>query len=384
LLRAATVYVILYASVAAYSPFLAQYYLSLGIPIGEVGLLAASTSLVALGAAPTWGSIHDRFPESRALIPVAAAIAALGAYGMATAGASPLLVASAAVWAFGMSGMSPMMDVRVLAMVAADRTRYGWIRACGSASFMVGAPLVGLLIDRNGLHAIFWVVIPAVLVGGVASNLIPPRSTSVRASGIFKAPGAVLRHRPIALYLVGGLVAATAVSFQNSFFSIYLAQLGAPSSIVGWSWAIAAALEVPTMFLFPWLTRRFGLERLIIAGAVFTLVRQIANVVFTTPYLLLACSLIQGAGYALLLIGGVTFVSRHAPKGTAATAQGVLSAVTVSLATILGSGIGGQLAGLLTIRGLYIVAVGLGVLGVVLIAVAVRPGADRSESAPAG
>ena len=382
--RAATAYVILFAAVGAYSPFLQQYYQSLGIPIAEIGLLAAFTSAMALISAPMWGSIHDRLPGSRLLIPFAAAIAALGGLGLATAGATPLIVVAAAAFAVGLAGTSPMMDVRVLSIVGADRTRYGWIRACGSASFMVCAPVVGLLIDRNGIRSIFWVIIPALVAAGMAAIALPPRQDAIRPPSLRRAPGTVLRHRPIALFLVGSLVAWTAASSQNSFFSIYLAQLGAPGSVVGWTWAIAAALEVPVMFLFPWLARRFGVEKLILAGAVIMLSRQIANVAFTTPALLLICSLVQGAGYALMLIGGVTFVSRQAPRGTAATAQGILSGVTVSLAAILGSGVGGQLAGLLTIRGLYAISVCLGAVAVVLIAVAVLPVATSGGSSESG
>jgi MFS family permease len=249
---------------------------------------------------------------------------------------------------------------------------------------MVCAPVVGLLIDRHGMPSIFWVMIPALVAAGVAAIALPPRRDAIRPPSLRRAPGTVLRHRPIALFLVGSLVAWTATSSQNSFFSIYLEQLGAPGSVIGWTWAIAAALEIPVMFLFPWLARRFGVEKLILAGAVIMLSRQIANVAFTTPGLLLVCSLVQGAGYALMLIGGVTFVSRQAPRGTAATAQGILSGVTVSLAAILGSGVGGQLAGLLTIRGLYAVSVCLGAAAVVLIAVAVLPVAASGDSGESG
>ena len=44
--RAATAYVMLFAAVGAYSPFLQQYYQSLGIPLPAIGLLA---SLAAFG-----------------------------------------------------------------------------------------------------------------------------------------------------------------------------------------------------------------------------------------------------------------------------------------------------------------------------------------------
>jgi PPP family 3-phenylpropionic acid transporter len=380
--RSATAYIILFAAVGAYAPFLQQYYQSLGIPLWEIGLLAAFTSTMALSAAPVWGAIHDHVPASRLLIPLAASIATVGAIGLAVAGATPWLALAAATWAIGMSGTSPMMDVRVLSIVGANRARYGWIRACGSASFIVVAPIVGLLVDRGGMSAMFWVMVPAIALAGVAAITLPPRLDSVRPPSLRRAPGTVLRHRPIALFLIGATAAWTAISFQSSFFSIYLRSLGAPSSEVGWTWAIAATMEIPVMFLFPWLARRFGIERLLVAGAAIVFLREVANVVFTSPEMLLACSLMQGAGYALMLIGGITFVSLQAPKGTAATAQGILSGVTASLAAILGAGVGGQLAGLLTIRGLYVVAACLGALAVAMIAVAVLP-VSRPRFAPA-
>jgi PPP family 3-phenylpropionic acid transporter len=375
--RASVAYVIVYIAIAAWAPYLAPYYRSLNLPLEAIGLLMAMTSAVALLSAPIWGMIHDRLPQSRTLIPLASAILAVGCFGLAGSGASWLLVPSAAAFAVGASGLTPMMDVRVLDMAAADRTRYARVRVWGSISFMVAAPLVGVLINHQGPGALFWVLAPAALVGGLATVLLPARTSAVRAPSLRRAPGVVLGHRPIALFLIGALVGWTAVAAQNAFFSIYLAQLGASSDIVGWAWSVAALLEVPAMFFFPVLARRFGVERLIVAGSLILVVRQAANVVFTDPALLVGFSLIQGLGYSLLLIGGITFVSRRAPMGTAATAQGILTAVASSSATILGSGLGGVVAGWLGIRGLYAVASCLGIAAVGLIALAVLPAARR-------
>ena len=200
---------------------------------------------------------------------------------------------------------------------------------------------------------------------------------------MLRAPGTVLRYRPIAFFLIGSLVCWTAIFAQGGFFSIYLKSLGAPADQVGWAWSLGAVLEIPTMFFFPVLARRIGVERLILLGAGITVAREIANVVFTVPSILLACSIMEGAGYGLLVVGGVTFVSKLAPKGTAATAQGLFSGTTVSLAAIIGSGVGGQLAGLVTIRGLFAISVMLGLVGIVMIAAAVltSPAGGEPEDA---
>ncbi len=375
--RASIAYIVLYTAVAAYAPYLSLYYQGLGIPFGGIGALAAFTSAVALVCSPTWGMIHDRFPTSRLFIPLAAVIAACGGIGLANAGASPLLVACAAAFACGMSGMAPMMDVRVLDMAGSDRTRYAHVRMWGSFSFMIAAPLIGIVVNAQGYVALFLVFVPMVLLGGLASTLLPGRSSGVRVVGIRKAPGRVLGHRPIALFLIGALVGWTAVYSQVAFFSIYVKQLGGSSEAVGWAWSFAAALEIPSMLFFPQLARRFGTERLIVVGMAILVARQIANVVFTDPSVLIALSLVQGAGYGLLLIGGIAFVSQQAPKGTAATAQGILNSVTFSMSSIIGSGLGGVLAGWLTIRVLYVISACLGTAAIVLIGMAVLPAAGR-------
>ena len=297
--RASIAYAVLYVAVAAYSPFLQPYYQGLGISLGAIGALVAFTSVVALASAPTWGAVHDRSPTSRVLLPLAAAIAALGALGLATVGASPLLIPAAGAFAIGMSGLSPMMDVRVLDLVGSDRTRYARVRVWGSISFMVCTPIIGFGIGEN-YRNLFFVLIPSVLLGGLAATLLPGRAGGVRGASLRQAPGRVLGHLPIALFLVGALVGWTAVYAQTTFFSIYLRQIGASNEQIGWAWSIQAALEVPSMIFFPQLARRFGAERLMVLGMAIMAVRQVANAVFVTPSFLIACSLMQGAGYGLL------------------------------------------------------------------------------------
>ena len=379
--RAVAAYVVLYIAVAAYSPYLQQYYQSLGISLGTIGALAAFTSAVALVSAPTWGAIHDRYPTSRLFLPLAAGIGAAGAVGLATVGASLLLIPSAAAFALGLAGMGPMMDVRVLDMAGSDRTRYARVRVWGSISFMVCTPIIGLAMGQN-YRGLFFAAVPAILLAGLAVTLLPGRAGGVHGVSLRRAPGRVLGHRPIALFLIGAFVGWTAVYSQYAFFSIYLRQIGASTDQIGLAWSIQASLEIPSMMFFPQLSRRFGTERLIVAGMAIMTARLIINALFVSPTVLIACSVLQGAGYGLVLIGGIAFVSHQAPKGTAATAQGILNGVSFSLSSIVGSGVGGQIAGILTIRGLYAISAGLGALAIVLFALAVLP-ATRREGAAA-
>jgi PPP family 3-phenylpropionic acid transporter len=380
--RASLAYVVFYVALGATSPYMAPYLQSLGLSLGEIGLLGSLSAALGLVAGPIWGSIADRFPGSRLLIPLAALLAASGALALVSMGRSILIPVAYVGLAIGLTGTGPLLDARALDLVHADRDRFAHLRLWGSASFMVAAGLVGLFfIRRDSPGGFFYVYVPfLVLTAIVALGLGGRSAPSARGIGILRAPGRVLRNRSIALFLVGALVAWTALVAQLAFFSIYLEGLGAPPEMVGWAWSLGAVLEVPAMLFFPQLARRFGAGRLVVVGALIMAFREFGSVVLTDPTLLIWLSTLQGLGYALALIGGVTFVSRHAPTGTAATAQGILNSVSIGLATIIGGTLGGLLAGWLTIRGMYVIATATGFAGAGLIALAVLPGSRRSDS----
>lgn len=385
--RASLAYVVFYVALGATSPYMAPYLQSLGLSLGEIGILGSLSAAVGLVCAPIWGSIADRYPASRLLIPIAALMAAMGALALAAIGRSILIPVAVAGLAIGLTGTGPLLDAKALDLVHADRDRFAHLRIWGSASFMVAAGLIGLIfVRRDSPAGFFYVYVPFLALTAIVALGLGGRSApSARAIGILRAPGRVLRNRSIALFLAGALVAWTALVAQLSFFSIYLENLGAPPEQVGWAWSLGAVLEIPTMLFFPQLARRFGAGRLVVVGALILAIRELSSVILTDPTLLIWLSTLQGLGYALALVGGVTFVSRLAPPGTAATAQGILSAVSTGLAAIIGGTVGGLLAGWLTIRGMYVISAATGFAAVGLIALAVLPIAGRGESAePAG
>jgi len=76
----------------------------------------------------------------------------------------------------------------------------------------------------------------------------------------------------------------------------------------------------------------------------------------TDPVLATFTMALHGVAFSLMLVGCVAYVSRHAPSGAAASAQGVLSAMIFGLAMIIGPELGGLLAGGLGLSGMFVVA----------------------------
>lgn len=363
-------YVSAFAAVGAAAPYLPVYYQSLGLPLDAIGLLAAVAALCGLMAAPVWGVLADQVAGSRGVLVAAAGSAALCGVGLGFASIPAIAALIAVLYALTFAGIGPVLDAYALDQVAEDHTRYARFRVWGSASFVVSTVAVGLLIGLTELRSMFVVLVAMLLVSIVLALAVPARTTS-HVQRSFSGLRTVLRTRVLMTFVVAALVAWSASTMVNGFLSIYLISLNAPAALVGGAWAIGAVVEVPMMIAFPALAARFGVKTLVVAGATLLLTRVLVFIVTADPLIVTLAMTLHGAGYALLLVGGVTYVAQYAPEGSAATAQGVLSGVVFGLAQALGPGIAGVIAGATSIPTMFLFAAGASVCGVVALYFAV-------------
>lgn len=370
--RATVAYIVYFGAVGAYWPYIPVYYRGLGLDLGTIGFLAALAAATQLVASPAWGAITDRSPRSRLILPAAVFLAASAATGLAMARDLPLMAACVLLLAIGLSGVSPMLDARTLDLLGADRIRYGQVRAWGSVAFIVTAGLVGLLIDRQGNGILFAIYVPGLVLTALVS-LTFPRGRRTRSISPLRGAWDLFRQRTMGLFLLGALLTWMMLTAVNAFFSIHLIALGAPAQTVGLAWIVGAVVEVPLMWAFPMLAKRFGMERLLVAATVAFVLRAASYAVVAEPIALVALTALEGFGFGLFYVGGVTFVSQRAPAGLAATAQGVFTGVSAGLGTILGSGLGGLVASELTIPGLFAVCAGGSAVAAAVVAYAVLP-----------
>jgi MFS transporter, PPP family, 3-phenylpropionic acid transporter len=365
-------YATLFGAIGASFPYLPVFYQDTGLSLGQIGLLGSVAAATGLIGSPVWGALADRHPRSRLVLPAAAAVTALASLALALAD-HPLGVAAAAIaMAVGLSGIAPVLDARALETVAGENARYARLRVWGSISFVVVVWLTGFLIERAGIASMFVVYVPLLAATGVVGLLLRGRGSAVPPLPRLESIGLVLRQPQLRPFLLAAFVVWSASMAINGFFSIHLLDLGAPGELVGAAWAIGAAVEVPIMWAFPWLAARAGTRRLLIAGATALALRALVLPLVGDPVPIALTMLIHGTGFGLLLVGGVTYVSTHAPAGAAATAQGVLTAVVFSLSMIVGPGLGGLIAGAFGLPAMFVVAAVAGVIAVGMLTIATR------------
>jgi MFS transporter, PPP family, 3-phenylpropionic acid transporter len=373
--RASLAYAALYASIGSMLPYMPLYYRSLGFSLAQVGSILALGALVGLLAAPAWGSVSDRMRGSPRVLVAAAATALVGELVLALLTAPALVYVGAAVLGAGVAGLSPIVDARALETAGANRKGFGPLRAWGSASYIVAVLGTGLAVDRLGLHIVFTVLTVMLILTALAGLALKPAARErpfQTASRPLRDAGRLFGPRGLGMFLLGAFLTWLGMSSVLTYTPIRFFEMGAGASIVGLGGAIAAGIEVPLMLRFPALADRWGADRLLIAGSALTAARGVVAAIATDPPVLLAASVFGGLGFALFFIGGVTYVSQHVPPELAATAQGIFQGVGNSLAQVTAQAVGGAVATLTSVSGLFAIAAGIGIVGAAIIGLAVR------------
>lgn len=366
-------YVFTFAAVGTFAPYIQVFFEELGLPLDAIGLIVSLSALAALIAAPTWGVLADQALGVRGALFAAAVAAALCALGMALATAA---VVAALIWILywlASSGLAPVLDAYALDQVGSDRNRYARFRMWGSASFMVAAVLVGLLIEQTSTRALFVVLVGCLLAAAALAALVPARTrtrVSTRARGR-SGLRTVLRTPALMGFIAAAMLVFIASTMVNTFYSIYLVALDAPTALVGSAWALGAIVEVPLMLAFPALATRFGVGRLLVVSALCFLLRAVVVFVASDPLVVVAAMGLHGVAFALMVVGGVTYVASLAPAGHAATAQGVFSGVIFGLAQAIGPAVAGVIAGATSINTMFGIAAVVSGFAVAAVALAV-------------
>lgn len=363
-------YLVYFGAIGAAYPYLPVFYRDLGLTFEEIGVLTAIQAATQLALGPVWGGLVDRFPRVGLTLPLAAAVAATGGFVLFLATDFSSSLAGSMLLFAGLAGIGPTLDARTLETLGpAGRDRYGQVRAFGSLAFVVVALLVGLLLEAQGSRSLFWIYLPCLIGTVLATSTIRRRGTT-RSISMLRGAGHILGAPGMLLFFGGFTIVWTSLTAMNAFYSIQVVALGGGTSLVGITWAFGAIIEVPLMYAFPRLGARFGTERLLVFGALVFALRGLLGAMAADPVALVLIAPLEGLGFACAFVGGVTVLAARLPTSLGGTAQGLFSA-SAGLATIIGSIVGGTVAGAVGIPGMFAACAVIGLVGTLVIGYAV-------------
>lgn len=233
---------------------------------------------------------------------------------------------------------------------------FGIARSMGSLAYSVLCAFLGTLVEKHGTEVLpitAEIIITMMLISLIltrrqylkakrineAKGIIPKR-TEVEAVEEIKLMQFIKRNKVFFIVNIGVM----GLYFSNSVLNSYMMQIvtdaGGNSEDMGRILAVMAFLEIPTMFCFDALRKKFTCQTMIKAAAIGFTVKIAMCHIARSVAMILAAQFFQLASFALFLPAMVHFIDEIMSKGEAVKGQALFTTM-VTVITVFSSLAGG-------------------------------------------
>ncbi|MDR2515622.1 MAG: MFS transporter [Christensenellaceae bacterium] len=351
---ACAMYAAFYMSHGAYYPYITLYYKSIGITVEQIGMISAIGPLCALLVQTLWGRFADK--TNRRLVWMLT---------LALSGGAMLLYAlnTSFLFVFLLSGLyvlvstssQPLMDTITLDFCAESGFRFSPIRMIGTLGFGLMPLLVGGLMQQDlrnifPIYALFCAVAAAIcgFMPKGCEHHAPGRGEKGKAGAekgrfarIFKDP--VVQFILCMNFVLGSCMAAV------NFLPVYATDMGVSADLAGKLSTVSAAGEIVLFLVIDRLLKRFRAENVMLSTLFFTAARMlIAYLAGFAPAasafaVLCASQTFHSLSFIMLYYCAAQAIHRRVPSDFKATAQTLVSMVSMGLSRVVGSLLAGGL-----------------------------------------
>jgi MFS transporter, PPP family, 3-phenylpropionic acid transporter len=373
--RFAIVYLALSGMFGVFTPYFQKLLSIQGFHEREIGFVFGMFETFGILALPLWGWLSDHSRHRRRILALAAAgtLGSFLAFGWIEDFWLALLAGAALGFFF--RSVVPLLDGMALRYISEHGGDFGRMRVSGSVSFIVSI-LVSEALGVGGpaAHTIILGMAAFCLAMTSMSCGLLPLTERERAERNGQPPRqryydlAVFRSKPfIAITTVAFLANFSLVS-HYSFFTLFL-QKEFDFSAAGYAWIIGPIGEIFVVYFSSALIARLGVRAFFALGPAATALRLVGYAVAPSVEYVMALQVLHSFAYGASYFAGVYYVNRLVPVDMKQSAMSIFIALSMGVAGILGSSIGGIIihqCGYRVLFAYYAVAAVLSVAGVVL------------------
>ena len=345
-LRLKAFYAALFLTLGVQLPFLPVWLTAKGLDAGSIGIVLAIPAMIRIIAIPVATRMADRRDAVRGVVILAAAGATAGFGALAFAqGAAAIML----VYGLASAAYAPVMmlaDTYALRGLAQRGRAYGPVRVWGSAAFIAASFGAGALLDLMAPVDLIWLMVAAMAIATAAAFALVPLGMEPAGGVPNRASAAHLLRNPafLAAIAAASLVQASHAVYYG-FSTIDWQAAGYDGGAIG---ALGVIAEIALFALSARLPSTITPLALLLVGAVGAALRWSAMATAPPAILLPVLQCLHAFSFGITHLGALAFVSRMAPPGATATAQGyfaVALGVTMAVATALAGVLYGRFGG---------------------------------------
>ena len=360
--RLALYYGATFGLIGTHLPFFPVWLKAVGIDASWIGIITAVPAVTRFTVLPVVTGTAEKRQSLRGAMILTAVATALG-FSIVGSQHLPLLVflaylVTACMW----TPMVPLTDAYALRGVARYGLNYGPLRLWGSAAFVVGALLCGLLVDIIAPKHLIWVIVAMAALGAAASFGLQPLDRPKAAPPALQGAAALLRKRGFFAIILASALSQGSHAAYYTFASITWQTAGLGGLTIAGLWVLGVLAEIVVFAASP----RFTIEPalLVVIGALAAVARWLITAQEPSVAVLSVVQLGHGLTYGLTQVGTMGLMVRHVPVHTMARGQGYLAAcggIVTSSASILAGAIYARYG-----QGVYYVMAAMALSGAIL------------------
>jgi MFS transporter, PPP family, 3-phenylpropionic acid transporter len=334
--RLALFYGAAFGMIGTHLPFFPVWLKAVGIEASWIGIITAVPAVTRFSILPLVTGLAEKRQSLRAAMIVTAFVTALGFVVVGTQHLAPLVFAAYAVTACMWTPMVPLTDAYALRGVARYGLNYGPLRLWGSAAFVVGALICGLLVDLIAARHLIWVIAAMAGLGALVSLGLQPLDNPKVAPATPHRAGALLRDPGfLAIIFAAALIQGSHAAYYT-FASITWQGAGLGGLTIAGLWVLGVLAEIVVFALSPRFT--FSPAVLVVIGGLAGVARWLITAQEPSVAVLAVVQLAHGLTYGITQVGTMGLLVRHVPVQVMARGQGYYAAcsgIVTSSASIL-------------------------------------------------
>ena len=357
--RLALFYAAVFTLIGTHLPFFPLWLRSVGIDASWIGIITAVPAVTRFTVLPWVTGLAERRSALRGALIVTAIMTTLGFSLVGTQNRAPLVFLAYVVTASMWTPMVPLTDAYALRGVARYGLKYGPLRLWGSAAFVVGALVCGLLVDTIAWQHLIWVIAATAALGAVLSFALQPLDHSGKQPAPPRGASALLRDPGFLVIIVASALIQGSHAAYYTFASITWELSGLGGLTIAVLWAIGVIAEIVVFALSPRL--KWQPAVLVVIGALSAVARWLITALEPPVAVLAIVQLAHGLTFGITQVGTMGLMLRHVPIHFMARGQGYLAAcggIVASAASILSGVIFARYG-----QGVYYVMAAMALLG---------------------
>jgi PPP family 3-phenylpropionic acid transporter len=332
---------IVYAVLTPYLPLLLR---GLGYSPTVLGVLLGIFEGAGIAGPFIFGHFADRMGRYKPGLVIAHLMVLLAAFPLALCARPALTALLLVIIAVGFRSILPLLEAVTTLSLGKDGD-YGRIRTAGSVSFILMVLFLQktpVLRPDTPLTISFWISL-TMAAALIAVLGIPARYTNTgrRFGGAAGNPQGGRIWSPLLILGLGVIfLSRLAMAAVNGFFSLFLVEYVRWDAL-GYMWALAAAAEIPFMYLSRRFINRFGALPLLALGSAAVILRLGAYALFPVKGGVIAGQLLHSLCYGVFHPAAVAFISSSVPPERRALGMSLYLSLGTGVPTFIGNILGG-------------------------------------------